>query len=161
MYTQGTLVVVPCSDQQVKLLLQAGEVVLFFRCVLPGVPPSALTLCPPVVLSLVKMPSQLVSLLSLELFHGLGGHSRANVFPWRAASSHLSSQRQVWSCTLGCCYWGRERRSPYLLPLPPRGCSTSAFRCLSVWISQISIVLCECPLLVCECFFHCILVGRV
>ena len=51
------------------------------------------------------------------------------------------------------------------IPLPPftafQGSITSTFRHMAVWISQMSIVLCECHLLVYEYSFRCILAGRV
>ena len=100
---------------------------------------SALALCPPGVLGLVKMPPQLLSLLGVELSHGLG---KVFAFLQKAAPSPVSFQSHVWSCALGCCCWWMERRSPYLLPLPPAGSSTSTFRHMAAWISQTSIVLC-------------------
>ena len=75
--------------------------------------------------------------------------------------SPLLSQSCTWSRGLGHCYWGRERRSPHLLPLPLVGSITSTFRHMASWVSQVSFVLCECPLFVYECPFHCILWGRV
>ena len=81
------------------------------------------------------------------------------LFPPLLSESHASGC--MWSGALGCCCLGSERRSPYLLPLPPEGSSTSTFRRMAVWISQTSTVLCECSLLVYECPFHCVSGGRV
>ena len=78
---------------------------------------SVLAVCPPGLLCLIKMPLPLLSLLSVEHSHRLGGSSKA--FPQKAAHSPLSSQSCMQSFALDHCMSGRERRSPYLLPLPP------------------------------------------
>ena len=72
----------------------------------------------------------------------------------------LFSQSHAWCYALDCCRSRGDRRSPYLLPLPPVWSSTFIFRHMAVWISQTSLVLCQFPLLVYECPFHCILVGE-
>ena len=89
---------------------------------------------------------------------------RVKVFPWRGAFSPFPL-RVVHQppCEVPCprsLPLGREKRSTYLLPLPPRGSSTSTFRCMAVWVSQTSVVLYECPLLVYECPSHCVLRGE-
>ena len=106
-------------------------------------------------------PHNCLSSLLWSFPMGFGATQRVKAFLWRTAPSPLSSQSHIQSHALGHYHWDKERRSPYLLPLPLRRSSTSTFRHMAVWVSQTYIVLCECPLLVYECTFCHILVGRV
>ena len=83
---------------------------------------------------------------------------RAKVFPQRAPRPPLSELCLV-PC-LGLLPLGEGEE----IPLPPSTSfgesSTSTSRRMSAWVSQTPFVLCECPLLVYECPFPCILVGE-
>ena len=122
---------------------------------------SALALCLPGVLSLVNMPWWLLCLLVVELSHRLGSNLESEGNPMEdfpLPSSFSEPHAILCSRSLP---WGRERRSPYHLPLAPRGSSTSTFRLMSVSVSHVPIVLCACPMLIYVCPFHCVLGRRV
>ena len=153
---QGSL---PLADQLSHT--RWGREALSFICMLLGAFPLFPCFCPPGVLGFVNMPCDCLAISVWSFPMAWEATQRAKAFPQRTSSSLLSSQSHTWSHTLGHCHWGRERRFPYLLPLPSRGSSTFTFRCMAAWVSQMSVVLCECPLLVSECPFCCILVERV
>ena len=121
---------------------------------------SALTVCFLGLLGLVNMPHDCLASSMWSFPMCKEATWRVKVFPQRTAPSPLSAQSHVWSLALGCCHWRKERGSPVFFPLPPRGSSSSTFRHMAAWVSQMSIVLCECPLLVYECPFHRILGGE-
>ena len=62
--------------------------------------------------------------------------------------------------TLGLCLWG-GKGDPLTSFHFLWGFQHLHFRCVAAWVSQTSFVLFEYPLLLYECPFHCILVGRI
>ena len=102
--------------------------------------------------------------LGVECSHGLGSNSKSESIPMVGCLSPtlLKVMHQL-LCEVPCprsLLLAFGRRSTCLLPLLPRRSSNPTFRHMATWISQMSIVLCGCPLLVNECPFHCLLAGR-
>ena len=116
---------VPALANQPSLCaMWEGEGGTFFHTCNPRWSHSTLTMCPPGLLDLVKMPLRLLSLLSMECSHVLGGNYEsedvpAEGWPFPPLLSELHSGHHAKSHA-----WHpfeREKRSLYLLPLSTRG----------------------------------------
>ena len=138
-----------------------GRVTLFHVCD-PVHPCSALTLCQLGLLSLVWIPLQLLSCLGVEHSHRLGGNSQSTSIPMEGCLFYLllsvPAPGEVPHPRLLLL---REREE---ISLPPSTASQGSpvLPPLDVWLcGSPRHLLCECPLLVYECPFHCILGERL
>ena len=158
----GTLVGVPFSGPLSELEWQIGEGSLSFVCAILGCSPSALAVSLPGLLSLVKMSLLLLSLLGVELSHGLGGHSKGKGIPMEFCPlpplfSELHAVPHPRSLLFG------EREA---IPLPPSATPQGVqhFQFQTYGYIDLSDIYCvvwiECLLLVYECPFHSILGGE-
>ena len=121
----GALVESPCSGLPAELVCQVGERGTFFCVNNPMCPCSALSACLGCSAWCGHAPWW-HSCLSPEHPHRLEGNSESVSFPMESCLFPPFPLRVM--CWLPCkvtCFRllppGRERRSPYLLPLPPRG----------------------------------------
>ena len=122
---------------------------------------SALSLCPPEVLGLVKTPMRLLSFFGMELSHRLGGNYESEGIPMEGwpLSPLLSEPHTIPHSRL--LPLGEREEIPLLSSTASWGAQHLHLQSIAVWVSQISIVWCECPLLIYEYLFHYILVRRV
>ena len=125
---------------------------------------SSLTSGLPGLLNLVVGPPQWLSCLGGERYCMLESNSLSESLPSEGCLfPHLLSIMSWPLYKVPYPVWlllGRGKRSTYLLPLLPWESTTPIFRHMVAWISQMSLVLCGCPLLVNECLFCCILRER-
>ena len=159
---RGIVSGVSCSGQSAKLLWQAGKSGSFFHLHDPGHSHSAFAVCPPGLLGLMKMPLWLPSILDVEHSHRLGDNSESEGtprggLPFLSLLSESCTSHCAWSHALDSCSSGRERRSPYLLPVPPGGPAPPPS---DVWLhATLRHLLCQCSLIL-WMSFYCIWGGK-
>ena len=143
------LMEIPCSGCQAELVRQAVGRSTFFCVHNPLHPGSALTVCP----ALVWTPLRLLRHLSMDLSHWLWEHKHSQR---ELPLSLFLSGSHAGHCEfppLGLCCMGGKGNPFNSFHCLLGGSSTPTFRHMAVWISQTSVVLGECP-------FHSILGGR-